>query len=136
MGYHDLVTVILVLHFAYVAYVVFGGFLAWRWPHAIWPHLVALGWGILIVLGLVNCPLTWAENWARQRAGEVVPTSGFVDRYLENVIYPPRYVNEARAVVALVVLVSWVGAYLRWRSRAARGAAERASQQGKSPTAH
>jgi len=130
------VTVILTLHFAYLAYVVLGGFLAWRWPRAIWPHLVALGWGILIVLGLVNCPLTWAENWGRRRAGEAPLPTGFVDRYLENVIYPPRYVNEARAVVALIVLVSWVGAYLRWRSRAAMRAAERASQQGKSPAAH
>jgi len=136
VGYHALVTVILTLHFAYLAYVVLGGFLAWRWPRAIWPHLVALGWGILIVLGLVNCPLTWAEDWARRRAGEAPLTTGFVDRYLENVIYPPRYVNEARALVALVVLVSWVGAYLRWRSRAAMRAAERASQQGKSPAAH
>jgi hypothetical protein len=140
VGYHALVTVILALHFVYLGYVVLGGFLAWRWPHAIWPHLVALGWGVLIVLGLVNCPLTWAEDWARRRAGEAPLTSGFVDRYLENVIYPPRYVNEARALVALVVLVSWVGAYLRWRSRArARavcGTAQRASQQGKSPAAH
>ena len=136
MGYHALVTVILALHFTYLAYVVLGGFLAWRWPYAIWPHLVALGWGILIVLGLVNCPLTWAEDWARRHAGEAPLTSGFVDRYLENVIYPPRYVNEARALVALVVLVSWIGVYLKWRSRAARRAAERASQQGKSPVAH
>jgi hypothetical protein len=119
--------VILALHFAYLAYVVLGGFLAWRWPRAIWPHLVALGWGVLIVLGLVDCPLTWAEDWARQRAGDAALTSGFVDRYLENVIYPPQYVHQARALVALVVLVSWVGAYLRWRS---------ASQQGKRSTAH
>jgi hypothetical protein len=120
VGYHALVTVILVLHFAYLAYVVLGGFLAWRWPRAIWPHLVALGWGVLIVLGLVDCPLTWAEDWARERAGQGRPTTGFIDRYVENVIYPPRYVNEARALVAAVVAVSWVGGYLRWRQRARR----------------
>jgi Protein of Unknown function (DUF2784) len=118
-----LVTIVLVVHLAYVAYVVLGGFLAWRWPAAMWPHLVACAWGVLIVAGWVNCPLTWAENWARQRAGEPALTQGFVDRYLDNVIYPERYINIARLVVALVVAVSWAGAYARWRTRHPRAAA-------------
>jgi uncharacterized protein DUF2784 len=32
------ITLVLGAHFAYVAYVVLGGFLAWWWPRAIWPH--------------------------------------------------------------------------------------------------
>ncbi len=90
MGYGWLVTTVLALHFAYVAYVVVGGFLAWRWPKAIWPHLVACAWAILIVGGWVDCPLTWAEDWARQKAGQTPLTEGFVDRYLDNVLYPER----------------------------------------------
>ena len=70
MGFGWLVTVVLGLHFGYLAYLVLGGFLAWRWPRAIWAHLAACGWGVLIVLGQVNCPLTWAEDRARQRAGQ------------------------------------------------------------------
>ena len=112
-----LVTVVLALHFAYVAYVVLGGFLAWRWPAAMWPHLTACAWGVLIVAGWVDCPLTWAETWARQQAGQPALTQGFVDRYLDNVIYPDRYVNVARLMVALIVAVSWAGAYTRWRTR-------------------
>jgi len=125
VGYEWLVTLVLVLHFSYVAYVVVGGFLAWRWPAAIWPHLVACAWGGLIVAGLVNCPLTDAEAWARELAGQGPMTAGFVDRYLENVIYPGRYVALAQAAVALVVAVSWAGAYRRRR----RGPRERADQQ-------
>jgi cytochrome c-type biogenesis protein CcmH/NrfG len=83
-------------------------------------HLVGCAWAVLIVLGLVDCPLTWAEDWARRRAGQGPPTEGFVDRYLDNVIYPDRYVNLARLVVALVVAGSWVGAYLVRRRRRAR----------------
>jgi len=115
VGYGWLVTVVLALHFAYVAYVVVGGFLAWRWPKAIWPHLVACAWGALIVAGLVNCPLTWAEHWAREKAGQGRLEAGFVDRYLENVIYPGEYVAVAQAAVALVVAISWIGAYRRFR---------------------
>lgn len=114
-----LVTVVLALHFAYLAYVVLGGFLAWRWPKAFWVHLVATAWGILIVFGLVECPLTWAEDWARRQAGQGPLTEGFVDRYLDNVIYPEEYVHVARLAVAAVIGISWLGAYLRWRRRRA-----------------
>jgi hypothetical protein len=114
------IALILTAHFAYVAYVVVGGFLAWRWPRAIWPHLLACAWAALIVLGWVDCPLTWAEDWARHRAGQGHLTQGFVDRYLTNVIYPARYLGLARLVVAVVIATSWVGAYVFARRRARR----------------
>ncbi len=123
VGYRWLVAVILVLHFGYLAYLILGGFLAWRWPKAIWPHVAASIWAVLIVANLVNCPLTAAENWARAKQGQAVPTAGFIDRYLTNVIYPARYLVEVRLAVALVVAVSWAGAYWNWRTRrAARSA--------------
>lgn len=112
-----MVTAVLTLHFAYLAYLVLGGFLTWRWPHAFWPHLAAVVWGMSIILFNLNCPLTWLEAWARRREGQPAPTTGFIDRYVEGVIYPARYVTEARAVVAVIVLVSWIGGYARWRAR-------------------
>jgi Protein of Unknown function (DUF2784) len=118
MGRGFLVTVVLGLHFAYLAYLVIGGFFAWRWPKAIWPHLVACAWGVLIVAGRVDCPLTWAEDRARRWAGQAPLTQGFVDRYLDNVIYPERFVNLVRLGVALVIGASWLGAYLLARRRA------------------
>jgi Protein of Unknown function (DUF2784) len=129
VGYGWLVTTVLVLHFVYVAYVVLGGFFAWRWPKAIWPHLVACAWGILIVAGWVDCPLTWAEDWARQKAGQTPLTEGFVDRYLDNVIYPDRYVRVVQLAVALVVGGSWLGAYLRARARRRAAAADAADAE-------
>jgi hypothetical protein len=114
-------TVVLGSHFVFVAYVVLGGFLAWRWPKAIVPHLLAAAWGGLIVLGLVDCPLTWAEDRAREKAGQSPATQGFVDRYLDNVLYPERYLTEVRVGVALVIALSWLGAYLLWRRRRRAG---------------
>lgn len=122
MGYRALVTVFLAAHFAFVGYLVLGGFLAWRWPRAFWPHLVAAGWGFVVVAFPLNCPLTWAENWARERAGEPAVTRGFVDRYIEGVLYPERYTNLLRALVALLVLGSWLGLLLRLRLRRAAAA--------------
>lgn len=115
MAYRILASAILVAHFVFLGYVVFGGVLAIRWPRAFWPHLVAAGWGLLVITFPIVCPLTWAENWARRRAGEAALTSGFIDRYIENVLYPERYTNLLRILVAVVILGSWGLAYRRWR---------------------
>ena len=120
MGYQWLVNVILTAHFVYLAYLLLGGFLAWRWTKMIWPHLAAAAWGVLIVFNLVACPLTIAEVWARRLAGDEPVNGGFIDRYVTNVIYPGRYLVEVRLALALVVLVSYVGAYLFWRARRQR----------------
>jgi len=123
MGFGLLTRVILGAHFCYLAYVIFGGFLAWRWPRTIWLHLAAVGWGVALVVGSLPCPLTWAENWSRRRDGLPPLTNGFVDRYIEGVLYPERYTNLVRVLVGLVVLGSWVGfAVIRRRSREREGA--------------
>ncbi len=116
MGYRLLVTTILAVHFAFLGYVVLGGLLAIRWPRMFWPHLAAAAWGLLVVTFPVVCPLTWAESWARQRAGEAALTEGFIDRYIEGVIYPARYTRLIDVLVGLVVVGSWLLAYRRWRS--------------------
>jgi Protein of Unknown function (DUF2784) len=115
VGYRLLVTAVLAVHFAFLAYVVVGGFLAVRWPRLFWPHLVAAAWGLLVVAFPVTCPLTWAENWARVRAGEGALTKGFIDRYIEGVIYPARYTPVVDVLVGLVVIGSWLLVYRNWR---------------------
>lgn len=107
MVWRGLVTLILLTHFAYLAYVVGGGFLAWRWPKAIWPHLVAATWGVLLIGFHLSCPLTIVENWARRHADEGVD-AGFVNHYVKGVIYPAHHTNLARLACALVVLTSWL----------------------------
>jgi hypothetical protein len=117
MGYRALVTVILVAHFAFLAYVVLGGLFAVRWPRAFWPHLAAALWAVALLAFSLNCPLTRAEDWARQRAGEGALTRGFIDRYIEGVLYPARYTDLLRVVVAVVIAGSWAWAFVRWRRR-------------------
>jgi len=104
-----------------MAFLVIGGFFAWRWPRAFFVHLAAAIWAALIVLNWVACPLTWAENWARRRAG-MTEVPGFIDHYITGVIYPARYLQQARLAVLLVVLASWLGALILWRRRRAQAA--------------
>jgi hypothetical protein len=115
-----LVTVILTVHFGFLAYVVLGGFLAWRWPRLFWPHLAAAGWGLAVVAVPLTCPLTVAENWARERAGLAPESRGFIDRYIEGVLYPSRYTLLLQVLVGVLVIGSWAGAYLFRRNRRRR----------------
>jgi len=117
VGWKELATAFLILHFAFMAYVLLGGFLAWKWPKAIWFHLPAIGWGIALIGFGLNCPLTYAENWARGNAGQESLSRGFIDTYIEGVLYPERYVHVAQAVLALIVLVSYVGFFVLRRRR-------------------
>ncbi len=116
MGYRLLTSVIIVSHFAFVAYVVLGGFLAWRWGWTIVAHVLAALWGLLVIGLSLDCPLTAAENWSRERAGQQPLAAGFIDRYLTGVIYPARYLHQVQVLAAVVILVSWVGLVLRWRT--------------------
>jgi hypothetical protein len=120
MGYRELVTVILAVHFAYLAFVVFGGFLSWRWPRLFWPHLAAAVWGLAVVALSLRCPLTTAENWAREQAGLAPQARGFIDRYIEGVLYPARYTVLLQTLAGLLVIGSWAGAYLFRRNRRRR----------------
>ncbi|MGH3647456.1 MAG: DUF2784 domain-containing protein [Micromonosporaceae bacterium] len=128
MGYRLLADAVMTLHFGFIGYVVLGGFLSWRWPWALAPHLVAVVWGALTVAFPVTviCPLTAWEDGARRAAGEQgLPASGFIDHYLENVIYPEKYTSLLQALAATVVLVSWTGAWWRLRRRSAQSGVAR-----------
>jgi hypothetical protein len=117
MGYRILAETAMAVHFLFIAFVVLGGFLAWRWPRVIWLHLAAAAWGLCIVLFDLNCPLTYVEDRAREQAGQSGLSRGFIDTYLTGVIYPERFLDEVRLLIAVVVAVSYAGVVIRWRRR-------------------
>ena len=105
---------VVAVHFAFLGYVIAGGFLAWRWRRALWPHLAACAWAVAIVtLPFLVCPLTQAENWARSRGGLQPYVTGFIDHHVEGVLYPAAFTPVVQVAVGLVVVTSWVGLYLR-----------------------
>ncbi|MFG1944480.1 DUF2784 domain-containing protein [Nonomuraea sp. NPDC048826] len=114
MMYRLIADLAMVVHFAFLAYLVLGGFLAWRWRRTVWAHLAVVGWGLLSITTGIECPLTLVEDWGRRNAGLLgLPASGFIDHYIEGVVYPEEYTNMARLLVAVVVLFSYVGYVLR-----------------------
>ena len=107
----------MVAHFLFIAFVVLGGFVAWRWPRALWLHLLAAGWGLCIVVFDLNCSLSYVEDQAREKAGQSGLARGFIDTYLTGVMYPERFLTEVRLLIAVVVAVSYAGLVYRWRAR-------------------
>lgn len=116
--YRVLADATMLLHFAFLIYLLLGGFIAWRWPRTIVAHAAVVCWGVLIVVFELTCPLTGPEDYFRRQAGQGGLPGGFIDTYIDGVIYPEQYVDEVRAVVALVVLISWIGLAVRLRRSA------------------
>lgn len=128
MGYHVLGEAAMALHFAFLAYVVAGGFLAWRWPRAIWPHLACAAYGLGVTVIGWSCPLTLVENWGRLKAGEQGLTEdGFIAHYITGVIYPADHLRLAQAAAAATIVLSWIGA--AWVVRRARPGPHRPAVQ-------
>lgn len=120
--YRSLADAVLLLHFAFVAFVALGGLLVlYRWTFAWW-HLPAAAWGAFVELYLHVCPLTPLENGLRTRGGGESYTGGFIAHYIEPVIYPPGLTPGMQLVLGLVLVIANILLYAcAWgRHRAGR----------------
>jgi hypothetical protein len=124
MLYRLLADLVVVLHCAFVLFVVLGGLLALRWPRAAWCHLPAAIWGAGIEFVHGICPLTPLENHLRQLGGEAGYSGGFVEHYLLPVLYPAGLDQDVQVGIGIFVLLLNVTVYaVVWRRsrRRARG---------------
>lgn len=108
---------LVLVHLAFILFVMLGGLLVWRWPRLCWLHLPAVAWGIVVEARHLTCPLTPWENQLRRAAGDAGYTGSFVEHYLLPVIYPAGLTPQIQLVLAsLVVLVNAsVYGVLLWR---------------------
>jgi len=95
---------VLLLHLAFVLFVVFGALLLARWPRLAWLHLPAAAWGFFIELTGRICPLTTLENLLRMRAGLGGYGESFVEHYLLRLIYPGSLTREMQLALAVGVV--------------------------------
>ena len=110
---------LVVVHFAFTAFVVFGGFLTWRWRWIAWVHLPALAWGCWVEVSHSICPLTPWENHLRRLGGQAGYSGGFLAHYLHGVLYPAGLTWHVQWVLAALLLALNALAYgvllRRWR---------------------
>ena len=96
---------VVLVHFCFILFVVFGGLPAMRWQWLIWLHLPAVVWGALIEFSGWVCPLTPIENLLRSSGGEAVYANGFIQHYLVPLIYPAELERETQIGLGVAVLV-------------------------------
>jgi hypothetical protein len=126
MGYRLLADGLVVIHMAFVGFVILGGLLALRWPRVVFLHLPAVAWGVVIELAGWICPLTPLENQAREAGGGTAYHGDFIEHYLLPVLYPAELTRQVQCALGVGALLLNVAVYalVIWRRR--RGRRERA----------
>jgi hypothetical protein len=127
MLYRRVADLVLVLHLAFVVFVVLGGLLVLRRRRLAWLHVPAALWGAAIAYTGFVCPLTPLENRLRRLGGEVGYHGGFIEHYVSALLYPAGLTRGAQIAlgtlaVALNVVVYWrvLAAWRRDRARPPR----------------
>ena len=116
MPYRLCADAVVVVHLAFVVFVVCGGLLVlWRrWMAFV--HLPAAVWGVFIEFSGRICPLTPLENHLRALAGGAAYSGDFVERYLMPVLYPPDLRRDVQIALGMFALAVNAGIYFcAWR---------------------
>jgi hypothetical protein len=112
-----LADVLVLVHLAYIVFVVGGAVLVRYHPRLLWVHLAAVAWGAYVALAHRICPLTPWEVALRVRAGQVGYRGGFVEHYLIPVIYPKALTPSLQLAEGVFVLLVNLVLYV-WVRRA------------------
>ena len=117
--YGTLAVLVMLAHFAYILFVMFGGLLMLRWRWVPWVHLPAAAWGAFVELTGRICPITPLEQSLRRAAGDGGYVGGFIEHYLVRIIYPPGLTQEIQvalgvgAILLNCAIYAWVVHRLR-----------------------
>jgi Protein of Unknown function (DUF2784) len=103
------------VHLVFILFVVFGVWLGrcHRWWRL--AHLAAMAYGVLIEIFYWYCPLTYLEQYLRERAGQGSYSEPFIAHYLNRIIYldVPQGVLIGAAIVVLGINSGFY--YYSWR---------------------
>ncbi len=104
MVYRVIADIVLVVHFLFILFVIFGGLLAVKWRRGSWVHLPCLAWGTAIVtIGWV-CPLTPLENRFRELAGQAGYEASFIEHYILSLVYPAGLTQTIQLILGVALL--------------------------------
>jgi hypothetical protein len=111
-----LAVLVLFLHLAWLALVIFGAI--WTRGRPVWTalHILALFWGIVVELGPWPCPLTLAESYLEARADLPAYHGSFLVHYLDAIVYPniSTWIISSAGVAVCALNLAIYG--WRWRN--------------------
>jgi len=104
MGHRIAADAVLLAHFLFAAFAVFGGILVasdFKWA---WPHIPVVLWSSLVNLKGWTCPLTPLEQRLRQLSGQAGYSGGFIEHYVGRMVYPGGMPRRMELLAGVTVL--------------------------------
>jgi len=114
MPYLLLADLVVIIHFSFVIFAVFGGILVLKWKRVMWFHIPVVFWAALVEIAGWICPLTPLEGWLRGKGGMESYEIGFIEHYILPVLYPSSLTRGVQIVLGISVFIlnlliySWV----------------------------
>ena len=95
----------LIIHFAFILFVIFGALLFFITTKIIFIHIPAFIWGSYIELTHSICPLTYLENWFLNKATLTIYSEGFIQNYLVPIVYPVDLTKDLQIYLGITLIV-------------------------------
>ena len=95
----------LIVHFAFILFVVFGALLFFVSAKIVFIHIPAFIWGSYIELTNSICPLTYLENWFLHKANLTAYSEGFIQNYLMPIVYPMSLTKNLQIYLGIALIV-------------------------------
>jgi hypothetical protein len=112
LAYRLAADLVLLLHFLFAAFAVFGGALVAYNFHWAWLHIPTVIWSSVVNLKSWTCPLTPLEISLRMRAGQSGYTGGFIQHYVGRAVYPRGMPRRLELVAGISILVGNLVVYV------------------------
>ena len=116
MRYLIAANLVMLLHYAFLVFAAFGGFLLRWWPGVMWWHLPVVTWGVAIAAIGWTCPLTPLENRLRVAGGAEPYEGGFIEHYMTAWAYPDGLPSSVMNLLGVTLLAINALAYGLWLS--------------------
>ena len=104
---------IVLLHFLWIIFLIFGAFIGRRYKWAKILHITAMGFAMLIQIVGWYCPLTYLETWLRRvHDPSQTYTGSFIINYVHEIVYielPEKIILIA--TIFLVLMSTWIYLY-------------------------
>lgn len=96
---------VLIVHLAFVLFVVLGGLLVSRWAWVMRIHLAGVFWGALVEFAGWVCPLTPLEGRLRELGGQAAYEGDFIGHYITEILYPRGLTRPVQIWLGICVLL-------------------------------
>ena len=103
---HELAAdIILIIHFLFILFVIFGALLFFVAKKIVFIHIPAIIWGSYIELTHSICPLTYLENWLLQKANLKTYSEGFIQNFLVSIVYPKNLTEDLQSMLGIILIL-------------------------------